>query len=199
MYFERDGLASVLVPMENGKSVNGAIIGNEGMVGLHALFGDGIASEELVQVTAGQAVRVHISVIREFADKYSTLHTLLSRYTLAMMTDMARTAGCNRMHSVDQRLARMLLVMSDHAGRHTVGVTHDVLAGMLGTRRASVTNAACGLARARLIDYRRGQLTITDHAGLQTVACEDYRHSRDAFVRMFNDLEVGVPHIRMFS
>jgi CRP-like cAMP-binding protein len=98
-----------------------------------------MASEELVQVTPGQVVRVKVSVIHEFAEKCSTLQRLLSRYTLAMMTDMARTAGCNRMHSVEQRLARVLLVMSDRAGRATLPVTHDVLASILGTRRASVT------------------------------------------------------------
>jgi CRP-like cAMP-binding protein len=196
VYFERDGLVSVLVPMEDGKSVDGAIIGNEGMIGLQAFLGDGIAREELVQVTAGQAVRVPIAAFREFVAHCTALHTLLSRYTLALMTDMARAAGCNRLHSVEQRLARLLMVMVDRAGRETFALTHDVLASLLGARRASVTRAACALAAARLIDYRRGHLTITDRLGLTQVACEDYRHSRDAFVRMFDELRLRATHSR---
>jgi CRP-like cAMP-binding protein len=113
VYFERTGLASVLVPMEDGKSVEGAIVGNEGIVGLPAFLGDGVAREELVQIAAGHAVRLPVSIFRDVARRSATMQLLLSRYTLALMTHMARTAGCNRVHSVDQRLARLLLMICD--------------------------------------------------------------------------------------
>ena len=186
VYFERDGLGSIVVPMEDGRSPNGAIIGNEGILGLQAFLGEGVAREELVQITAGQAVRVRIAAFRELVRQCDTLQILIGRYTLALLTDIARSAGCNRVHSVEQRLARTLSLMFERAGQKaSLGVTHDVLAGMLGARRASVTNAASKLAGAGLIDYRRGQLTVTDRTGLAFAACEDYRHSHDAVARMF--------------
>jgi CRP-like cAMP-binding protein len=197
VYFERDGLVSVLVPMEDGKSVEGAIVGNEGIVGLQAFLGDGVAREELVQVTAGQAVRMPVAHFREVARRSTSMQTLLGHYTIALMTHMARTAGCNRMHSVDQRLARLLLLIGDRTGRKTFPLTHDILAGMLGARRASVTEAACLLAADGLIDYRRGLLTITARAGLEQAACEDYRLSCDAFARMF--VEFSAVSIREYS
>jgi len=185
VYFPRDGLVSVLVPMESGKSVEGAVVGNEGIVGLQAFLGDGVAREELVQITAGQAARLPVSVFRETVKRSRTLQTLLSRYALALITHMARTAGCNRVHSVEQRLARLLLMIGDRTGRKELALTHDLLAGMLGARRASVTEAFGVLADAGLIDYRRGQLTVKERLGLEAAACEDYRLSRDAFERMF--------------
>jgi CRP-like cAMP-binding protein len=188
VYFERDGVVSFLVPMQDGKSVEGGIVGNEGIVGLQAFLGDGVVNEEIVQVTAGHALRMPVSVFREIARCSAVVQTLLSRYTLALMTHMARTAGCNRVHSVEQRLARLLLMICDRTGRSTVCLTHDVLAGMLGARRASVTEAACLLASQGLIDYHRGLLTITSRPGLEQLACEDYRISSDAFDRMFTGL-----------
>jgi hypothetical protein len=98
---------------------------------------------------------------------------------------MARTAGCNRVHSVEQRLARLLLMIADRTHTEGLALTHDVLAGMLGARRASVTEAAGVLADAGLIENRRGQLTLRDRIGLQKASCEDYGLSRDAFERMF--------------
>jgi CRP-like cAMP-binding protein len=193
VYFERTGLVSVLVPMEDGKSVEGAIVGNEGIVGLSAFLGDGVAREELVQIAAGHAVRLPVSIFRDVARRSATMQLLLSRYTLALMTHMARTAGCNRVHSVDQRLARLLLMICDRTGRATISLTHDVLAGMLGSRRASVTEAASLLSGERLIDYRRGLLTITNRAGLEQAVCEDYRLCCDAFERMFAEFsEVSI-------
>jgi CRP-like cAMP-binding protein len=188
VYFQRDGLVSMFVPMEDGKSVVGAVVGNEGMIGLQAFLGDGVAREEMVQVAAGQAARISVSRFRELMHESPTLHTILMRYTLALLTDIARTAGCNRVHSVEQRLARLLLLMSDRTGRRTLAATHDVLSSMLGARRASVTQAACILAESGLIDYRRGLVTLTDIAGLAAAACEDYRHSLEAFERMFDAL-----------
>jgi CRP-like cAMP-binding protein len=185
VYFPRNGLVSILVPMENGKAVEGAIVGNEGFIGLQAFLGDGVAREEHVQIAAGQAVRLPVSDFREIVRQSWSLQTVLSRYAMALMTHMARTAGCNRVHSVEQRLARLLLMIADRTCQDELALTHDVLAGMLGARRASVTEAAGFFADTGLIDNRRRQLVLKDRIGLEAFSCEDYRLSRDAFERMF--------------
>jgi CRP-like cAMP-binding protein len=185
VYFPQNGLVSMLVPMENGKAVEGAMIGNEGIVGLQAFLGDGVAREQLVQISAGRAARLPVSEFREIAKHSWSLQALVTRYAVALMTHMARTAGCNRVHSVDQRLARLLLMITDRTGSDEVALTHDVLAGMLGARRASVTQAAGLMADAGLIDNRRGQLVLRDRLRLEAASCEDYRLSHNAFERMF--------------
>jgi CRP-like cAMP-binding protein len=188
VYFQRNGLVAMFVPMEDGKTVEGAVVGNEGMIGLQVFLGDGVVREELVQVTGGQALRMSAVRFREVVQRSAALRAILTRYTLALLTDMARTAGCNRVHSVEQRLARLFLLMSERTGRTALAATHDALSRMLGARRASVTQAACVLADAGLIDYRRGHVTLTNLPGLALAACEDYRHSSEAFERMFDDL-----------
>jgi CRP-like cAMP-binding protein len=101
------------------------------------------------------------------------------------MNQLARTAGCNRVHSVDQRCARWLLMSQDRVGRDQFPLTHEFLARMLGVRRASVSQAAEGLQRAGLIEYRQGWIHIVDRARLEQQACEDYRLSRAAYDQLY--------------
>jgi CRP-like cAMP-binding protein len=181
VYFLRDAMVTFLVPMEDGSAAETATVGREGMIGLQVFLGDGLASEEIVPVMRGEAVRVPTSVFKDVVQHSLALQTALHRYTQALMHQMARTAGCNRVHTVDQRCARLLLMSSDGVGQGTFSVTHEFLATMLAVRRASVTEAAGSLQEAGLIEYHRGQMTIRDRQGLEFVACEDYRLTRDAY------------------
>jgi CRP-like cAMP-binding protein len=125
-------------------------------------------------------------LFRSFTEGSPALRGLLQQYTLALMNQLARTAGCNRHHSVSARCARWLLMSRDRAGTDTLPITHESLAGLLGTRRASVTQAAGQLKRAGLIDYRHGRLTILDAPRLERVACEDYLLTRGAYDKVFD-------------
>jgi CRP-like cAMP-binding protein len=185
VYFLRDATVTFLVPMEDGSAAEGATVGNEGMIGLQVFLGDGLASEEIVPVILGEAVRVPTSEFKDVVQRSLALQTALHRYTQALMHQMARTAGCNRVHTVDQRCARLLLMSSDGVGQPTFSVTHEFLATMLAVRRASVTEAAGTLQQAGLIEYHRGKMTIQDRQGLEDVACEDYRLTRDAYERLY--------------
>ena len=97
-----------------------------------------------------------------------------------MVGDSIRTAACNNFHRVDQRCARWLLMMDDVVGQHDFPMTQDLLARMIGVRRATVTRAAQVLHRAGLIDYRHGHVTVRDRQGLERASCECYRVMREA-------------------
>jgi CRP-like cAMP-binding protein len=185
VYFPRDAVISLLVPMEDGSAAEGATIGNEGMVGLQVFLGDSTASEEVVAAVPGAAVRMRASIFKALVQQTPQLQTVLHRYTLALMNQMARTAGCNRVHPVDQRCARLLLMSRDRVGRDTFPMTHEFLATMLAVRRASVTEAAGLLQQAGCIEYRRGQVTIRDPQALEDAACEDYRLALEAYDRAY--------------
>jgi CRP-like cAMP-binding protein len=185
VYFPRDAMVTFLVPMEDGSAAEGATVGNEGMIGLQVFLGDGLASEEIVPVILGEAVRVPTNVFKDVVQHSQAFQTALHRYIQALMHQMARTAGCNRVHTVDQRCARLLLMSSDGVGQRTFSVTHEFLATMLAVRRASVTEAAGALQQAGLIAYHRGQMTIRNRQALEAVACEDYRLTRDTYDRLY--------------
>jgi CRP-like cAMP-binding protein len=115
------------------------------------------------------------------------LHEQLHRYTLALMGQLIRTAGCNRAHPVEERCARWLLMTADRVGSDEFPLTQEFLAAMLGVRRPSVTIAAGLLQESGLIRYRRGALTITDRERLEEAACEDYRLTRQLYERLYLD------------
>jgi CRP-like cAMP-binding protein len=125
------------------------------------------------------------AVFRRAVGRSAALQTLLQHYSLALMNHLARTAGCNQVHSVDERCARWLLMSQDRVGRDYIPVTHDFLAKMLGVRRASVSQVAEGLQRGGLIHYRQGRIRIIDRRRLERVACEDYRLSKAAYDELY--------------
>jgi CRP-like cAMP-binding protein len=115
------------------------------------------------------------------------LHHLLGRYTHALFSQTAQSVGCNRLHGIEERCSRWLLMTHDRVESDEFALTQEYLARMLGVRRATVTEAAGGLQRAGLIRYRRGQVTIIDRAGLEATACECYATVRREFDRIFTE------------
>ncbi len=181
VYFPRDAVVTLLVPMENGTGIEGATVGNEGLLGLQVALGAATATEEVVVQIAGDAVQMSQTAFCQAIEHCPPLRSAVLRYTLALMTQLARTAGCNRLHSIRQRCARWLLMSRDRVGRDDFSVTHEGLALLLGARRASVSEVAEGLRRTGVIEYRRGLVTILDAEALEAAAGEDYRFIRDAY------------------
>jgi CRP-like cAMP-binding protein len=174
VYFPRDAVLSLLVPMEDGTAVEGAMVGNEGLVGLQVFLGERTAREEMVVQLAGEAARVRADHFCAALATSCELQVVLHRYTLALMTQLARTAGCNRLHSVRERTARWLLMCRDRAGRDTFPITHESLASLLGVRRASISVAVQALQMTGVIAYHRGSITVLDIERLEAASCEDY-------------------------
>jgi CRP-like cAMP-binding protein len=159
-------------------------IGKEGMAGL-SVFLDAMAapSMTLAQIP-GEAARVDAHVFAAGTAHLPQLERRLRRYTHAFLTQVAQTAACNRMHAVQQRCARWLLMTHDRVGTDSFALTHRFLAFMLGVRRASVTDVASGLQRRGLIRYSRGVITIADRAGLEQASCDCYRIVHEHFDRL---------------
>jgi CRP-like cAMP-binding protein len=173
-YFINGGLASILSVMTTGKSVEVGLVGKEGFVGLALTAGFTTSPTRAVMQVGGSAFRISAADLRDCLRKCPTLEMALNRFSQTLTLQATQVAACNRVHEVDQRLARWLLMSLDRLDGVDVPLTQDSLASMLGTRRASVTVAAGILQKAGLITYRRGDLKIDDRIGLEKASCECY-------------------------
>jgi CRP-like cAMP-binding protein len=177
-FFMNSGLASVLSVMGDGKSVEVGLTGSEGFVGLPLIVGLKTSPTRAVVQIAGSAFRIPAGELIAAMPRCPTLEKRLQRYVQYLAMQSTQVAACNRLHEVDQRLARWLLMSQDRIGSANVTLTQEFLAHMLGTRRASVTIAARHLQKARLITYRRGEVKIESRERLIAAACECYATMR---------------------
>ncbi|MGB2626625.1 MAG: Crp/Fnr family transcriptional regulator [Candidatus Acidiferrum sp.] len=173
-YFITGGLASILSVMSSGKSVEVGLVGREGFIGLPATAGFATSPTRVVMQVEGNAFRISAADLKECLHKSAALELALTRFSQTLTLQATQIAACNRVHEVDQRLARWLLMSLDRLGGNSVPLTQDSLASMLGTRRASVTVAAGILQKAGLITYRRGDVRIDNRERLERAACECY-------------------------
>ena len=175
LYFPTTSIVSLLYIMENGASAEIAITGNEGLVGISLFMGGESTPSRAVVQSAGNGYRLKASILkREFALGGQFAHLAL-RYTLALITQMAQTAVCNRHHALDQQLCRWLLLSLDRLPSNELIMTQELIANMLGVRREGVTEAAGRLQAARLIHYHRARITVLSRAGLEARSCECYQ------------------------
>jgi CRP-like cAMP-binding protein len=173
-YFINSGLASFLNVMGDGKSVEVGLAGKEGFVGLPLLAGFSTSPSRAVMQVDGSAFRISAADMQEALRTCSSLDRSLQRFSQVLGMQAMQVAACNRLHEVDQRLARWLLMSQDRLMGDAVPLTQETLASMLGTRRASVTEAAGILQKAGLITYRRGDVKIDNRRGLEAASCECY-------------------------
>jgi CRP-like cAMP-binding protein len=183
-WFSTSVVFSGVVRMEDGRSVEAAPAGFEGMVGVAAILGETVSQYEINIQGAGEALQIAVPDLIRLAAQLPALQDLLLRYAQIQMIQASRSAACNRLHGLEERLARWLLHMHDWVWMDRMHLTQEFLAIMLGVRRASVTVAAITLQNAGLIQYARGEITILDRDGLESLACEDYFAIRDAFERL---------------
>jgi CRP-like cAMP-binding protein len=185
-YFPTTAIVSLHYVTQSGASAETAGVGNEGVVGM-ALFmgGDTTPSSAVVQ-TAGHAYRLECSVLKAVFEQEPRVRDPLLRYTQALMTQVCQTAVCNRHHSIDQQLSRWLLLSADRVPERKLVVTQELIAGLLGVRRESITEAAGKLQLAGCIRYRRGHIAVLDRAGLESRACECYGVVRREWSRLLD-------------
>ena len=180
VYFPTTGSVSMLVVSPDG-AVEVGSIGNEGFVGIAALLhADFIPTRALVQAP-GQAYRMQVAVFRTMIAESDTLLRLFSRYTLAFLNQVAQSVACNRLHSLESRCARWLLMTHDRIDGDQIRLTQEFLSYMLGVHRPAVTLAAGVLQKAGFIDYTRGRINITNRPGLEGAACACYGIMRRGF------------------
>lgn len=183
VYFLTNALVSIISMNSEGSTVEIGLIGCEGMVGVPAFLG-GLTPYRAVVQMAGGAFRMRGQRLYEEFRRNPFLRDLLLKYTNAFLIQIAQSSICNCYHTLQERLCRWLLVARDAARGDILLLTHDVIARLLGTRRASVTVTAGLLQRAGLIKISRGRITIVDPAGLETMSCECYSIVRDGVRRL---------------
>jgi CRP-like cAMP-binding protein len=160
------------------------MVGREGIVGVAALLGADVSSQQTVVQVSGTALRMPAARCRIAFEQSSAFHALVLRFVQALIDLSAQTAACNRLHSIEQRCARWFLMARDRLDSAVMPMTHEFLASMLGVRRAGVTETAGELQRSGLIRNHRGEVTIVDHDGLKAAACECYRIDHERLMRL---------------
>jgi CRP-like cAMP-binding protein len=181
IYFPLSCMVSLLVTTEGRPQVEMATIGREGVVGASELIqSQGAIGLNLVQLP-GAAVRVDVRAFRLLLDTRPLLKKLIHQHFYALMRQILYGAACNRIHSMEERCARWLLMTHDRAGQDTFPLTQDFLSHMLGVRRATVNLATGMMKKAGFIGYVRGKVTVIDRAGLESTSCACYHAINKAY------------------
>jgi CRP-like cAMP-binding protein len=186
IYFPNDAIVSLLFEVDGRRTVEVAMEGNEGAVGLAVFLGGARSYNLSVVRDAGTAMRLQTHLLNMYSHPGGRLQGLLHKYLHALVTQIAQAAVCNRFHSVDSRLARWLLMTRDRAGATELLATQELIAHKLGVRRSGITRAASDLQRENIIGYRRGRIEILDPRRLQAAACSCYgiiRRQYDSFLK----------------
>jgi CRP-like cAMP-binding protein len=173
-YFPLSGMVSILSVTPGGKSVEVAVVGSEGMVGLPAILGEGNSPYQAMVQLPLEAIRVSARTLRSEFDRGGRLKELLLGHALTLLTQITQSASCHRFHTVEQRLAQWLLTTRDRAGSDHFHLTQEFLSFMLGVPRTSVTGLAVSMQTKGLIAYSRGRITILDAKGLESISCDCY-------------------------
>jgi CRP-like cAMP-binding protein len=194
VYFPAGGFCSVVTVLEDGSMVEVATIGREGMVGVSALIdGQPVVSATMVQGATEVCYRMSAASFRAEFEKRGAFYTLLSRYSQALTDSIMQSTACNAVHSIEQRLARWLLMAQDRMGGSEFPLTQEFLAMMLGATRPTVTVVAGSLQRAGLISYRRGQVKVRNRAKLEAASCECYKTTTRVLRRVTNGSASALP------
>lgn len=172
VYFPTTAVVSLVSEMQDGSSSEVAVIGSEGIVGVCTCMSSVAAHNTALVQVAGRAWRIGVAAFVQHTWRSPGLMRPVLRFGHALMTQVSQNSGCNRHHSLEQRLSRWLLAMGNRLPDVEVLITQERLAGLLGVRREGVTTAANKLQQDGLIRYRRGRVQVLDHAGLQRRSCE---------------------------
>jgi CRP-like cAMP-binding protein len=186
VYFPNGGVFSVTTPLSDGRTIEVATIGDEGMLGVETLLtNDAVATgDTMMQVPNGRVTMLPVEAFRDEIAQRGALHDLVGRYTQVLMAQMARSTACNALHEVHHRCARWLLMTHDRMHEQDFHLSHEFLAVMLGVHRPSVSVVAATLQRAGLISYRQGLIKVLDRKGLEGASCECYALIRAQFDRL---------------
>lgn len=170
--FIEAGMVSVLTTMQDGSAIETSTLGRESIIGVLSAIGDHRSNVRAIVQITGSGWKIRASDFRVAVDKSRILRNLVLLSSELAMAQTQQIAACNALHSAEARLCRWILQVRDRIGGNVITLTQDFLAQMLAVRRPTVTLIAQKLQNAGLIRYRRGRITITDHEGLEKLACE---------------------------
>ena len=188
VYFPINCVVSLHYVTESGASAETASVGREGMVGVNVVMGADSTPSSATVLIAGYAYKLESQILKRLFNQDMLMQQLLLRYIQVLFTQIAQTAVCNRHHNIEQQLSRWLLLTVDRLSSHELNITQELVSGMLGVRRESITQAASQLQREGLISYRRGHIAVLNHKGLQAHACECYEVVQSELKRLLPSL-----------
>lgn len=174
IYFPEGCVISLVTELQDGDQVEAMTVGNDGFTGIAVFHGLSSSMLKGIGQISGEARRVPVQDFRELSTQCAGLRRLLHRYSQFTFETVSQSAACNRLHVIEQRCARWLLMSQDRVGRDRFDLTQEFLAEMLGVRRPGVTVAMGLLEKAGLISHGRGNITVVDRAGLEKASCECY-------------------------
>jgi len=185
VHFPEDCVISLVTALKSGDKVEAMTVGNDGFAGLAILNGLLVSRLLAIGQIPGYSRRIAAEDFRQLVEECKDLRRLLHRYSQFMFETVSQSAACNRLHVIEQRCARWLLMSQDRVGRDRFDLTQEFLAEMLGVRRPGVTVAMGILEKAGLISHGRGHITVVDRAGLEKAACECYGTIRERQGKLF--------------
>jgi CRP-like cAMP-binding protein len=183
--FPLAGMASFVTEDASGSATEVATVGREGMVGAHALFDEGPSPFEVMWQLPGSVIAVDAQRLRDTADAHPILSMIVGRYLVGLLAQTAQNAGCNRIHELEQRAAKWLLLTRDRVEGESFPLIQEFFAVMLGVTRPKLSVVESILERAGYVTRRRGSITILDRSALEAQSCECYAIIRDAMARAY--------------
>jgi len=183
VYFPTNSIISLVMPIDGDRELKVGLIGNEGMLGIPIMLRVNVAPFHAIVQGAGPALRIAAPLFLSELEQSPALQQHLNRYIYVLMSQLAQTVACNRFHVVEERLARLLLMIHDRAHSEKFHITQESLAQMLGVRRVGVTKAASLLQKKNLISYSRGDINIHDIIGLEAASCSCYQADKESYNR----------------
>ncbi len=184
VWFPHRGVVSMVSEMADGGTVELATIGREGMVGVQLVLDTNRMPQRVFCQVPGAADRLPAAAFLRLMEQSPRLRRLMLRYALTLFSQVAQGSACNRLHPVEARCARWMLMTHDRVAEDVFPLTQEFLGQMLGVTRPSVSLAAGVLQKAGLIRYVRGVVTVVDRPGLEASACECYRVITGEFRRL---------------
>jgi len=186
VYFPEDCVISLVTEMEDGDSVEAMTVGSDGFAGMAVFHGAPASRLKAIGQISGTARRMTGQDFLNLTLECETFDELLHRYSQLVFETVAQSAACNRLHVIEQRCARWLLMSQDRVGRNRFDLTQEFLAEMLGVRRPGVTVAMGILEKAGLITHGRGTIAVVDRTGLEKASCECYRTVREREAKLIS-------------
>ena len=180
-YFPINGLLSLVSTTTSGSTIEVAMVGSEGGVGLPVILKTHMMHYEVAVQFATKALKIRAKALQEEFERGQTLHDFVLRYLNVLFAQISQSLICNRFHNLDATLSRWLLTVQDRVNSDYLDLTHETISNTLGVPRTAITKAAGDLQREGIIRYSRGRISILNRAGLEAKSCECYRMVRDEF------------------
>jgi CRP-like cAMP-binding protein len=174
-------MVSIVLVTGEGIPIEVGTIGREGFVGIPVILGSRISDRKMFSQVPGRGWRIETDDFIEMLDRFTALRELCQLFTLTMINQISQTAACNRLHTIEERCARWLLLAHDRDTSRTVDLTQEFLSMMLGVRRSGVNIAVRTLEKAGLVEHGRGFVKILSRSGMESISCGCYREVRDYF------------------